>query len=137
VLSLRESLVHHQLLLREVALALHHQFKLDKGKILAKLNVRMFPDFLKEEIPPCAESDPDAFFTIDVDVNGELVSTPHYFNEVGAKKVCSDCPYIKECLIFAIETKQIGIWGGTTENERYNLKRTLRRKNFLPISVKK
>jgi len=35
------------------------------------------------------------------------------------KTVCAFCPVWKDCLRYAVETKQpLGIWGGTTERER-------------------
>ena len=36
-----------------------------------------------------------------------------------AKAICSSCPVIKECLQWALATKEpAGIWGGTTPEER-------------------
>jgi WhiB family redox-sensing transcriptional regulator len=84
---------------------------------------KLVPDFLTDETPACAEVDPDAFFPMDIYINGQLVPSTKYENESGAKKVCSDCTYKLECLSFAIKTNEIGIWGGTTEFERKNLKR--------------
>lgn len=81
------------------------------------------PNFITDETPPCAESDPDAFFPMDVDIHGEIVPIAKYSNEAGAKKVCSTCPYIVECLLFAVKNNEIGIWGGTTENERKEIRR--------------
>jgi WhiB family redox-sensing transcriptional regulator len=39
--------------------------------------------------------------------------------EARAKAICAQCSVVKECLDFAIETReQHGIWGGKTEAER-------------------
>lgn len=41
-----------------------------------------------------------------------------------AKSVCEQCPVKDECLEFAIVTNQsLGIWGGTTPNERRQIRR--------------
>lgn len=42
---------------------------------------------------------------------------------------CFDCPTRLNCLEYAVVMReQFGIWGGTTETQRKNLVRTLRRK---------
>ena len=39
--------------------------------------------------------------------------------EVIAKSFCADCPVRKECLDFALDTREpYGIWGGLNETER-------------------
>jgi WhiB family redox-sensing transcriptional regulator len=41
-----------------------------------------------------------------------------------AKSVCCQCPVTTECLEFALETNQdTGIWGGTSEEERRQIRR--------------
>jgi WhiB family transcriptional regulator, redox-sensing transcriptional regulator len=41
-----------------------------------------------------------------------------------AKAVCEQCPVQDECLEFAVLTNQsLGIWGGTTPNERRQIRR--------------
>jgi len=43
-----------------------------------------------------------------------------------AKQVCGECPVNVECLEYALETNQdSGIWGGTSEEERRNIRRRL------------
>ena len=54
--------------------------------------------------PPCAESDPDSFFKEE--------------NEHFAKAICFECPLRFECFLFAYESNQHGIWGGTNDKER-------------------
>ncbi len=91
---------------------------------MAQKYERLVPEFLLTgETPACAEVDPDAFFPKEIELNGELVPSSKYENESGAKKVCSDCTYKLECLLFAIKTNPIGIWGGTTEAERAQIRR--------------
>ncbi|MGA0803208.1 MAG: WhiB family transcriptional regulator, partial [Ilumatobacteraceae bacterium] len=47
-----------------------------------------------------------------------------------AKQVCDECPVKIECLDFAIETNQdSGIWGGTSEEERRDIRRRIAARN--------
>lgn len=44
-----------------------------------------------------------------------------------AKAICAECPVRVECLEYAMtfdHRANPGIWGGTTENDRYKLHRT-------------
>lgn len=50
--------------------------------------------------------------------------------EQAAKKICVGCPVINECLESALAHNELGVWGGTTEDERKKMKR-------LKIRVKK
>jgi WhiB family redox-sensing transcriptional regulator len=44
-----------------------------------------------------------------------------------AKAVCGPCPVRAECLTFALDTDQYGVWGGMSEDERRELKQKARR----------
>ena len=63
----------------------------------------------------CRESEnPDAFFP-GADQDGRTVY---------AKRVCSGCPVVAECLAWALENgMSVGVWGGLTEQERRAMKR--------------
>lgn len=76
--------------------------------------------FLNEEIgtPVCAETDPELFFPQEKDDPLVRHMTSIYYNESGAKALCFSCDYRISCLLYALENKEIGIWGGTTERER-------------------
>ena len=37
-----------------------------------------------------------------------------------AKKICQNCPIRVQCREYALSTRVTGIWGGTTEAERYS-----------------
>ena len=60
-----------------------------------------------------------------------LMSDPELFFPVGAvtevidkaKSVCEPCDVQKQCLQYALDYKQDGIWGGMTVDERNALKR--------------
>ena len=65
----------------------------------------------------CRQEDPDLFFPIGS-------TGPALLQTEQAKAVCSRCPVQEQCLEWALETDQaIGVWGGTSENERRALKR--------------
>ena len=79
-----------------------------------------FLPFLVNVTPPCAESDPDAFFPMDGE-GGEGVGR-RYENERGAKAICNACPVQMACLEYALQNNTAGIWGGLTERERRRLR---------------
>jgi WhiB family transcriptional regulator, redox-sensing transcriptional regulator len=57
----------------------------------------------------CRHQDPELFFPIS-DEAAHLVAA--------ARAVCQACSVRASCLAFAVETRQDGIWGGTTSDER-------------------
>lgn len=59
----------------------------------------------------CAQSDPELFFPI----TGQPTAP--------AKHLCSLCPLRRECLAFALTHRVIGVWGGTSEDDRDRLRR--------------
>ncbi|AZM63887.1 MULTISPECIES: WhiB family transcriptional regulator [unclassified Streptomyces] len=65
----------------------------------------------------CRTEDPDLFFPIGT-------SGPALLQTEQAKAVCRRCPVREQCLQWALRTGQsIGVWGGTSEEERRALKR--------------
>lgn len=58
----------------------------------------------------CQEVDPEAFFP-------EKGGSPR-----DAKRICAGCPVRGECLDYALEHGLIGVWGGTTETERREMR---------------
>jgi WhiB family transcriptional regulator, redox-sensing transcriptional regulator len=40
-----------------------------------------------------------------------------------AKRVCRTCPVSLECLVYALNHHEPGVWGGTTEAERNEMRR--------------
>ena len=77
----------------------------------------------------CRCVEPDLFFPI-----GTTGTAVHHI--AAAKAVCGTCPVTNECLEFALETNQdSGVWGGTSEEERRQLRRArarLRRASTQP-----
>ena len=60
----------------------------------------------------CASADPEEWFP----VKG---ASAHR-----AKRICSTCPVIDECLQFALDNNETGIWGGTSHSERLRVIRS-------------
>lgn len=63
------------------------------------------------DTPECTK-DPELFFPTG---SGSLATMQ---NEQ-AKSICRRCPFRAECLAWAIEHDERGIWGGTTRDERH------------------
>lgn len=53
-----------------------------------------------------------------VDAPAEIFSSNHPTRVALAKRVCSACPIWTECLEWALEHPEEGVWGGTTRQER-------------------
>lgn len=51
-------------------------------------------------------------------------------SEHRAKQICRVCPVIDECLDYALQFNEAGIWGGMTPNERRQLRRKSKRAAF-------
>jgi WhiB family redox-sensing transcriptional regulator len=45
-----------------------------------------------------------------------------------AKAVCTTCPVIDQCLMYAMDNNEFGVWGGMTANERKNYRRREKRR---------
>jgi WhiB family redox-sensing transcriptional regulator len=79
------------------------------------------------ELALCSQTDPDLFFP-DKARDGDLVRVYQQ-----AKAICAVCPLITECLEQALTTKVqtadgyeifvLGVWGGTTEKERREIRK--------------
>ncbi|GAA2732409.1 hypothetical protein GCM10010360_18520 [Streptomyces nogalater] len=70
----------------------------------------------------CAGEETDLFFPVGTSADA-LIQTGQ------AKAVCARCPVRTECLSFALDTGQRdGVWGGLSETERRQLKRSRTRK---------
>lgn len=63
----------------------------------------------------CIGEAPDAFFPSYGDPGKE------------AQRICGICPVRDDCLKYAIEADEHGIWGGLDQDERRNLRRRQRR----------
>ena len=72
--------------------------------------IRNTEEWMKSAV--CASSDPEEWFP-------EKGVTAHK-----AKRICATCPVINECLQFALDHGETGIWGGTTGRERERMLRS-------------
>jgi WhiB family redox-sensing transcriptional regulator len=65
----------------------------------------------------CQSADPDLFFPISS-------SGPALAQVAQAKAICAGCQVRRQCLAFALRTHQVhGVWGGLSEEERYQVLR--------------
>jgi WhiB family transcriptional regulator, redox-sensing transcriptional regulator len=62
----------------------------------------------------CRGEDSELFFPV-------ATSGPALGQISAAKTVCSRCAVRAMCLAFAVATRQAGVWGGTTGEERHAL----------------
>jgi WhiB family redox-sensing transcriptional regulator len=76
-------------------------------------------DYTWRKTAICRDTDPDLFFPVG--------TTGYALVQIDkAKQVCGECPACEECLQYALETNQdSGIWGGTSEEERRQIRRQL------------
>lgn len=76
-------------------------------------------DYTWRKLAICRDTDPELFFPVG--------STGQALLQIArAKEVCCECPVKPECLEFALETNQdTGIWGGTSEEERRQIRREI------------
>ena len=58
----------------------------------------------------CAETDPDAFYP---EPGGEGIVVANQ-----ARAICNGCEIRRQCLQWAIDNNEAGIWGGLTEDQR-------------------
>ena len=50
-----------------------------------------------------------------------------------ARTICGRCPVSEQCLSFALTNGCIGVWAGTTERQRFKLRRSQRRAGGIAI----
>jgi len=66
----------------------------------------------------CRTEHPELFFPVGT-------TGPARHDLARAKSVCHRCPVTATCLTWALETGQrYGVWGGLSEDERYELQRS-------------
>jgi len=73
----------------------------------------------------CRNLDPEIFFPVGT-------SGPALLQIAEAKTVCRRCPVVSECLAWALAHEDAGVWGGTTEDERRDLRRRRAREHADP-----
>lgn len=81
-----------------------------------------YPAFTGAE--PCAQVGTDLFFTPEDAVNYRHLDT--------VKAVCASCVMREPCLGYALHVNVVGVWGGTTDGQRKQIRR---HRNITPIPV--
>lgn len=79
-------------------------------------------DFKRDPARHCRGQDPNLFFPVDDEDEEPPLAPP------GVLKLCNVCPVRPECLTWALERGERGIWGGTTTYQRDLLSRPMTRK---------
>lgn len=72
------------------------------------------PPWMREAA--CRHADPALFFPERTDNVAAAVA--------GARVICGSCPVSGECLRWAVDNDESGVWGGTTERERRRVPRS-------------
>lgn len=72
------------------------------------------PDWMPQGA--CRGEDPELFFAI-------TAAGPALAQVLAAKAICFRCAVRAACLSYALATRQAGIWGGTTQEERLAMQR--------------
>jgi hypothetical protein len=81
----------------------------------------------EEVLGNCVTEDPDLFFP---------ESQKEYVVKVPlAKKICEGCPIVLSCFSTAYTNEYPGIWGGTTERERKDFRRSPRQRRLFIDSI--
>jgi len=75
----------------------------------------------KYESPLCAQVDSELFFP-------EKEHGAH--TAPLAKSICGRCIHKAECLEWAIVNMEVGVWGGTTERQRMQIRSRMRKKKI-------
>jgi WhiB family transcriptional regulator, redox-sensing transcriptional regulator len=78
-----------------------------------------------------AELAPKQAWMRDASCREPAYSGVNFFPERGedllpAKRVCGSCLVVDECIAFAVEHHERGIWGGTSERERRDIRKALK-----------
>jgi WhiB family redox-sensing transcriptional regulator len=73
----------------------------------------------------CKSADPELFFA-EVKEREKIAD---------AKSYCDRCPIVMQCLTYALNNEEFGIWGGTTMAERLLVKNNPRARKELIIKV--
>jgi WhiB family redox-sensing transcriptional regulator len=89
---------------------------------LGALNI---PAFILDGDPQCANVDPELFFPQEVEMSGSR-PVSKYHNLAAAKAICNSCPLKNPCLEYALRNVEVGVWGGTTEHQRDDLRKASR-----------
>lgn len=77
-------------------------------------------------VEPCAQVGTDLFFTQDDSIN--------YRDLDKVKRLCASCEMQEPCLEYALHVSVVGVWGGTTDVQRKQIRK---QRNIIPTPVMK
>ena len=81
------------------------------------------------ELAACRDHDPELFFPVGSEGPGAEQAT-------AAKFICGTCPIRSACLRWAIDTGQeAGVWGGTSEEDRREMRRASRSGRSITVTA--
>jgi WhiB family transcriptional regulator, redox-sensing transcriptional regulator len=83
------------------------------------------PGFVLDGHAACSTVDPELFFPQEIEISKTKVISK-YVNLRAAKEVCGSCPLKVACLEYGLRNHELGIWGGLTESQRDDLRRSKR-----------
>jgi WhiB family redox-sensing transcriptional regulator len=88
---------------------------------MSRAALHLVPEFVRAPDRGCAGMSPSVF----------VPRQPRRYADsdlAAAKAACRRCPYMGECLEYAMELTPppVGVWGGTTEEERRLMRRARR-----------
>ena len=87
-----------------VAMKFPKKLTVDQIQLLETLESMRLPEIFDQAT--CKSSKPNLF------------GSEHPARVAAAKRICSTCPIVSECLTWAINNLEDGVWGGTTKHER-------------------
>ena len=81
---------------------------------------------------PCLKVDPDTFFPESPSTSSYKELAAYEDKVKIAKEVCATCAFMDPCLAYALRTPNtLGVWGGTSEEERKRIKRQISKQKHL------
>lgn len=83
--------------------------------------ITWLPFLRKGDMPTCATTDPELYFP---PPGGQAVGID---TAQETRDRCLECPWQVECLQWALDNDEYGIWGGTTQSQREVIQTNLRR----------
>lgn len=65
----------------------------------------------------------DRSVTPDPDIFNPDPEDPYARDKIeAAKKICGECAHKIECMLYALDKKESGVWGGTSERQRRRMR---------------
>lgn len=95
------------------------RINVEKVAVLVESPVRGPWEF---EAPTCAEIGQVSYFLDEMEGH-ERENSSYDYHHYNAVLLCKTCPHLAECLSWGTYHEAYGIWGGTTPNQRMDIRR--------------